>query len=48
VGAAHPLHRVEVAVPDDDLVVARALDVRLDRKEGGRAMVLGPVELHAA
>jgi hypothetical protein len=46
--SSNPLQRVEVAVPDDDLLVARALDVRLDRQERGRTMVLRPVELDAA
>jgi hypothetical protein len=47
VGTAHPLHRVEVAVPDDDLLVARTLDVRLDRQERGGPVMLRPVELDA-
>ena len=48
VRAAHALHRVQVAVPHRDRAVVGVLDVGLDGEERRRAVVLRPVELHAA
>ena len=48
--AVHPLHpyqRVMVAEPDGFRAVGVLLDVEIHRQEGGRTMVLRPIELDA-
>ena len=46
--ALHPLHGIVVGAPHGDGAVLLELDLHIRRKEGGRAVVLGPVELDAA
>ena len=48
VHSLYPLHRVMIGAPDGHRTVPVALDFRVDRHEGRRAVVLRPVELHPA
>jgi hypothetical protein len=46
--ALHPPERVVVGAPNGHCAVGMPFDVDLDGQEGGRSMVLRPVELDAA